>query len=134
MAERFKIVGYWSAPADPARIEEFERDYIENHVPVAAKLPGLLRLGTLKVADGWQGGTPEHHRIVEAEFESRTACEASFSTPEFAAMRADRQRLIDTYGVEQWAEVGELWLTELPGRREAASAPPATGEQDHSLS
>jgi uncharacterized protein (TIGR02118 family) len=110
---RFKIVGFWSAPADPARLEEFERDYMENHVPVATKLPGLLRLGTLKVADGWQGGTAEHYRIVEAEFESREACEASFSTPEFAAMRADRQRMIDTYGVEQWAEVGELRLAEL---------------------
>jgi hypothetical protein len=27
MAERFKIVGFWSAPADPARTCEFERDY-----------------------------------------------------------------------------------------------------------
>lgn len=126
MAARFKIVGYWSAPADPARIEEFERDYIENHVPVAMRLPGLLRLGTLKVADGWQGGTPEHYRIVEAEFESREACEAAFSTPEFAAMRADRQRMIDTYGVKQWAEVGELQFAELPAPSAGPGAPPSS--------
>lgn len=110
---RFKIVGYWTAPADPADIPAFERDYVENHVPIAARLPGLLRLGTVRVDGGWQGSAPEHYRIVEAEFESREACEAAFSTPEFAAMRKDRQRLIDTYGVDNRAEVGEVELADL---------------------
>jgi uncharacterized protein (TIGR02118 family) len=111
-----KIVGFWTAPANPDDIAAFERDYMENHVPKAARLPGLVRLGTIRVGEGWQGAEPQHYRIVEAEFESREALEAAFSTPEFAAMRADRQRLIDTYGVENRAEVGELVLAELPGR------------------
>ena len=33
--------------------------------------------------------------------------EAALQTPEFAAMRTDRQRLIDTYGVMNSAEIGE---------------------------
>jgi hypothetical protein len=38
-------------------------------------------------------------------------------------MRADRQRVLDTYGVEQWAEVGELRIAEL--------TPPQPGPRDH---
>jgi uncharacterized protein (TIGR02118 family) len=122
MGSRVKIVGFWTAPADPADIPAFERDYMENHVPIAARLPGLVRLGTMLVGDGWQGAAPEHYRIVEAEFESREALEASFSTPEFAEMRVDRQRLIDTYGVSNRAEMGELVLADL-GRPSARSTP-----------
>src|SRR6185369_12667741 len=117
---RVKIVGFWTAPADPADIPAFERDYMENHVPIAARLPGLVRLGTIRVADGWQGSEPEHYRIVEAEFESREALEAAFSTPEFTAMRADRQRLIDTYGVSNRAEMGEVVLADLADERGAS--------------
>jgi len=114
---RVKIIGFWTAPIDPADIPAFEADYMSNHVPIAARLPGLVRLGTMRVAEGWQGAEPEHYRIVEAEFESREALEASFSTPEFAAMRADRQRLVDTYGVTNRAEVGELVLATLGTRK-----------------
>jgi len=108
-----KIIGYWTAPA-PADVEAFDHDYMTNHVPKAAQLPGLRRLVTTRVTDGWQGTTPEHYRIVEAEFESREALEAAFGTPEFAAMRADRQRLIDTWGVDNHAEVGEAVVADLP--------------------
>jgi uncharacterized protein (TIGR02118 family) len=114
MTNRFKIVGFWSAPADPADIPAFEDDYMNRHVPIAARLPGLLRLATIKVSDGWQGDTPQNYRIVEVEFESREALEASFDTDEFAAMRKDRQRMIDTYGVSQRAEVGEVVVAALP--------------------
>jgi uncharacterized protein (TIGR02118 family) len=107
-----KIIGYWTAPREED-LEAFEHDYMTNHVPKALRLPGLRRLVTTRVTDGWQGGTPEHYRIVEAEFESREALEATFSTPEFAAMRADRQRLIETYGVENHAEVGEAVVADL---------------------
>lgn len=109
-----KIVGYWTAP-DPADLDAFEHDYMTNHVPKASMLPGLSRLVTTRVTDGWQGGAPEHFRIVEAEFASRAALEAALGTPEFHAMRADRQRLIDTYGVRNWAEVGDAVVADLPG-------------------
>jgi uncharacterized protein (TIGR02118 family) len=102
-----KIVGYWTAPADPADIPRFEDDYMHRHVPIAAKLPGLRRLTTLRVQSGYMGGDVQHYRIVEAWFDDREALEAALRTPEFAAMRADRQRLIDTYGVTNSAEIGE---------------------------
>lgn len=109
----FKIIGYWTAPAKQSDLEAFEHDYMTNHVRKAAALPGLKRLVTMRINDGWQGGPVVHYRIVEAEFESLEALEAAFGTPEFAAMRQDRQRLIDTYGVQNSAEVGQAIVAEL---------------------
>jgi uncharacterized protein (TIGR02118 family) len=102
-----KIVGYWTAPADPADISKFEDDYMNRHVPIAARLPGLRRLTTMRVESGYMGGEVQHYRIVEAWFEDRQALEAALQTAEFAATRKDRQRLIETYGVMNNAEIGE---------------------------
>ena len=110
-----KIVGYWTAPADPADIPRFEDDYMRCHVPIAARLPGLRRLTTLRVQNGYMGGEIQHYRIVEASFDDWDALEAALRTPEFAAMRADRQRLIDTYGVMNSAEIGEEFEAQLGG-------------------
>jgi uncharacterized protein (TIGR02118 family) len=108
-----KIVGFWTAPPDPADIPRFEDDYLNRHVPIAARLPGLRRLTTLRVESGYMGGEIQHYRIVEAWFDDRQALDAALRTPEFAAMRKDRQRLIDTYGVANSAEIGEEIEAEL---------------------
>ncbi|HEX6679400.1 MAG TPA: EthD family reductase [Gaiellaceae bacterium] len=110
-----KIVGYWTAPADPADIPLFEDDYMNRHVPIAAKLPGLRRLTTLRVEEGYMGGEVQHYRIVEAWFDDTDALEAALLTAESKAMREDRQRLIDTYGVMNSAEIGEEIEAELRG-------------------
>jgi uncharacterized protein (TIGR02118 family) len=109
-----KIVGYWTAPADPADLARFEDDYMNRHVPIAARLPGLRRLTTLRVEDGYMGGDVQHYRIVEAWFDDKEVLEAALRTAEFKAMRADRQRLIDTYGVMNSAEIGEEIEAVLP--------------------
>jgi uncharacterized protein (TIGR02118 family) len=109
-----KIVGYWTAPADPADIPRFEDDYMNRHVPIAARLPGLRRLTTLRVERGYMGGELEHYRVVEAWFDDAEALETALQTPEFAVMRRDRQRLVDTYGVMNSAEIGEEVEAALP--------------------
>jgi uncharacterized protein (TIGR02118 family) len=109
-----KIVGYWTAPPDTADVARFEDDYMSRHVPIAARLPGLRRLTTLRVEDGYMGGDVQHYRIVEAWFDDKEALEAALRTAEFKAMRADRQRLIDTYGVMNSAEIGEEIEAVLP--------------------
>ena len=69
---RFKIVGFWSAPIDPTRVDEFERDYIENHVPIAANLPGAwttwsTRSDTVQSEHGvgrpWSSSRTERRRV-----------------------------------------------------------------------
>src|SRR5947207_410454 len=113
--EVLKIIGYWTAPADPADIPEFEGDYMTRRVPIAARLPGLRRLTTLRIEQGYMGGDVLHYRIVEAWFDDAEALEAALETPEFAAMRKDRQRLIDTYGVMNSSEIGDEVEAPLPG-------------------
>jgi uncharacterized protein (TIGR02118 family) len=108
-----KIIGYWSAPANPADVGAFEEDYMTRHVRVAAKLPGVRRLTTLRVDSGYMGDDPQNYRIVEAWFDDRESLEAMLETPQFAAVRKDRQRLIDTYGVSQRSEIGEEIEAEL---------------------
>jgi quinol monooxygenase YgiN len=61
------------------------------------------------------GGEVQHYRIVEAWFDDKDALEAALATTEFKAMRADRQRLIDTYGVMNSAEIGEEVEATLSG-------------------
>jgi uncharacterized protein (TIGR02118 family) len=102
-----RIVGYWTAPKDED-IERFERDYLHNHVTIAGRLPGLRRLSTMRVLDAWQGSTLPAYRVVEADFDSREAMDEALKTPEFHAMRKDRQRLIDTYGVNNHAVITEI--------------------------
>ena len=88
---------------------------MNRHVPIAAKLPGLRRLTTLRVEDGYMGGEVQHYRIVEAWFDDRDALEAALQTTEFTSMRRDRQRLIDTYGVMNSAEIGEEIVCPING-------------------
>ncbi len=109
------IAGVWTAPADPADVEAFERDYAERHVPLATRLPGLRRLTTVLVTDGYQGAAPTDYRLVMALFDDRAAYDAAVASPEYAAMRADRQRLIDRYGVDNRAQVGEALDVDLAG-------------------
>jgi uncharacterized protein (TIGR02118 family) len=94
---------------------------MNRHVPIAAKLPGLRRLTTLRVEDGYMGGEVQHYRIVEAWFDDADALEAALGTAEFKAMRDDRQRLIDTYGVMNSAEIGEEIEAVLSGSGAVAS-------------
>ena len=87
---------------------------MNRHVPIAAELPGLRRLTTLRVEEGYMGGEVQHYRIVEAWFDDKAALEAALRTAEFKAMRVDRERLIDTYGVVNSAEIGEEIEAVLP--------------------
>src|SRR5262245_50517652 len=94
-----RIVGFWTAPRDEEK-ERFELDYLHNHVPIARRLPGMKRLTTLKVAQGWQGSNLPYYRVVQSDFDSMETLQEALKTAEFRAMRTDRQRLIDTYGID----------------------------------
>ena len=102
-----RIVGYWTAPKHED-LERFELDYLRNHVPIARRLPGLKRLSTQRVLDGWQGSSLPFYRVVEADFDTRAAMDDALKTPEFRAMRIDRKRLIDTYNVDNHAVITEV--------------------------
>jgi len=58
--------------------EEAERQYLEVHVPLAKKIPGLRKYTIGKV----RGKQPPYYRIAELYFDDKDALNAGFATPE----------------------------------------------------
>jgi uncharacterized protein (TIGR02118 family) len=102
-----KLIGYWSAPANPDDIPAFEEAYLNRHCPKAAKIPGLRRLITTRVAEGLEGTTPSNYRVAELLFDDKASYEAAEATPEFQAMREDGGSLVAEFGVTVSGEIGE---------------------------
>ena len=75
----------------PADVAAFDRHYFDIHVPLARKLPGLLKY---EVSDG-PVATPIDgrgiHRIGVLHFDSLAALEEAFASPQGRAAGADRR-------------------------------------------
>ncbi len=96
----YKLVATWSAPKSEDQ-EEFEKYYIETHVPVAATVPGLKGLVLTRTGDaGPEGEDPAFYRVAELVFDSREDLVRAAASPEWDAMRADAGQVIEKYGVE----------------------------------
>jgi uncharacterized protein (TIGR02118 family) len=67
-----KIVVLYPQPAD---VEQFERDYTQDHVPLvdAAKMPGLVRFVATRFVGTPTGDAPPYHRMAELHFPSLQA-------------------------------------------------------------
>lgn len=103
----YKVVGYWSAPERAEDIDAFEDEYMNEHVPVATKVPGLLRLVTTKVDSAYGGGEPEHYRIAELVFADKESLEQALASPEYKAVSTHGGQLVEKYGVRITGELGE---------------------------
>ena len=69
-----KLTVLYGHPADPA---EFENYYAATHMPLSAKMSGVLRHEKAKVMRTPTGDKPPYHRIFEAWFESEAAVGAA---------------------------------------------------------
>jgi uncharacterized protein (TIGR02118 family) len=81
-----KWVVIWDLP-DGTDEAEWERWYFEQHVPLAMKMPGLVRYTVGKtvrtaLGDGF-------YRMAEQYFESEEALEAAIASPEGVAVAED---------------------------------------------
>jgi uncharacterized protein (TIGR02118 family) len=80
-----KLVVLYSEPQDPAH---FRKYYVETHVPLAEKLPGLKASHyTFDAKTLGPGKAP--FCIFEAEFESEAALMNALRSPEGKAVAAD---------------------------------------------
>ena len=61
-----KIVVLFGKPKDP---ELFDKQYWEDHVPIARQMPGLKRYTVHKVV-GAPRDDPAYYQVVELEFEN----------------------------------------------------------------
>ena len=62
----------------PTNVEEFERLYLQEHVPMAVnKLSGKTKIVASKALSSAQGGPAPFYRIAEIHFPSLAALQAS---------------------------------------------------------
>jgi uncharacterized protein (TIGR02118 family) len=80
-----KIVVLYPPQPDP---EGFKAYYVNTHIPLARKLPGLL---ALRYSFGVQGvgGNAPYFCVFEAEFRDGAALGAAMGSPEGQAVAAD---------------------------------------------
>lgn len=85
-----RMLVIYRTPADPAA---FDRHYMNVHVPLAKRLPGLLRYEVSRRPIATPAGDPEPYLIGTLYFESLAALRQAFGTPEGRECAADRRVL-----------------------------------------
>jgi uncharacterized protein (TIGR02118 family) len=86
MSPMIKVSALYGHPADPAA---FERHYHPVHMPIAAKMPNLMRYETALFLPNPDGSKPAYYRIFEAWYESAEMMQGSMASPEGQATVAD---------------------------------------------
>jgi len=80
-----KLVVLYPPPTDP---EHFREYYVNTHLPLAVKMPGILAWRYSFDVASAPGESP-YFAIFEADFEDAKALGAAMSSPEGAAAAAD---------------------------------------------
>lgn len=92
----YKVIAVWSAPK-PEDEQAFEDYYLNVHVPLAEKVPGMERLVLTRTADGLEGSPPAFFRLAELLWEDVAAFEASEQTAEWRALREDAGGMLERF-------------------------------------
>jgi len=80
----FKQVYLWNLRPGVSP-EEAEKQYLEVHVPMAKKIPGLRKYNIAKA----RGEAPPYYRMAELYFDSEDARNAGLASPEGKAAAED---------------------------------------------
>ncbi len=85
-----RMLVIYKTPKDPVA---FDKHYLEVHVPLAKKLPGLRKYEVSRGAIATPAGDPAVHMVALLQFDSLAAIQAAFATAEGRACAADRRLL-----------------------------------------
>ena len=80
------VVVLYKTPKDAAA---FDKYYVETHIPLAKKLPGLRKYTVSKGPVATPAGPSAFHLIATLSFDSMAAIGAAFASPEGKATAAD---------------------------------------------
>ncbi len=80
-----KLVAVYRKPED---MEAFDRHYFEVHSPLAAKMPGLIKMEVSKVY-GSPAGESDLYLLCDMYFETKEALKEALSSPEGRAAGKD---------------------------------------------
>jgi uncharacterized protein (TIGR02118 family) len=85
-----KIVALFAQPADR---EAFERHYLDVHVPLTEKVPGMDRFESARFAAALDRGEQPFYRIAEMFFVDDDALQAALRSVEMKESGADFRRI-----------------------------------------
>lgn len=78
----------YETPADP---EAFDRQYVEQHIPLCRPLPGLLGASFSKPSAMGPGSAP--YLVAQLDFADADAFRTAMRSPEMAAVAKDAETL-----------------------------------------
>jgi uncharacterized protein (TIGR02118 family) len=73
-----KLIALYTKPDDT---DAFKRQYLNEHVPLAQKMPGLRKCELCWVT-GSPGGEPRYHLVASLYFDSLADLKAAMKSPE----------------------------------------------------
>ena len=73
----------------PESTGEFEKHYVGVHIPLARKIPHVVRIETARSLATPGGDAPEYYRIAELWFDDVLSLDSAMKSPEGAAAAAD---------------------------------------------
>ncbi len=82
----FKLTVMYKKPSDTAK---FDAHYFGTHMPLVAKMPGLVRSDSVKTAPGMDGSDAPWYVVTELVFDSADAMGAAMGTPAGQAVMGD---------------------------------------------
>lgn len=90
-----RMIAIYKTPRDTAA---FDKHYFEVHIPLAKKLPGLIKYDVGRSPIISPTGHSDTYCIGTLHFASMDAIKAAFASPEGQACAADRRILAPTDG------------------------------------
>ena len=81
-----KLTVLYGHPVDPAAFEAY---YFNTHMPLVAKIQGIVKAETTKFLSAADGGKPDHYRLAELYFTSPEELQKAMGSPEGVATSAD---------------------------------------------
>ena len=73
----------------PAEPESFEKYYHETHLPLVAKVPGIIKSEYTKFLPNADGSVSAYYRMAELYFNDAAQMQQTLASPEGQAMAAD---------------------------------------------
>jgi uncharacterized protein (TIGR02118 family) len=81
-----RLVVMYGTPKDAAA---FDKYYLESHVPIAKKIPGLRKYEISRGAIATPAGPAKFHLIATLHFDDLQAIQNAFASPQGQAAAAD---------------------------------------------
>ncbi len=77
----------------PDNAEDFDRHYLDVHMPLTGKIPGLQRAETGRIVTALDGGEQTYYRVAELYFADQEALGAGFGSDEGKATADDYMKI-----------------------------------------